>query len=238
MEGFGPKVVFNLEIPFTDIVIPISETITVTWFIMLVLGVTCFLVTRKFEKIPKKVQNVVELLVGSINNFVKSNMGEDKMQFAPYAGTIIIFIGIANIVGIIGIRPPTADLNTTMALSIITFVLIQYNAIKSNGVVNRLKGFTQPMILFTPMNIISELSTPVSLGFRLFGNMVGGMIIMDLFYMMLGHLSSLITGSSVFPFLQLAIPIPFNIYFDLFAGLLQSFIFTMLTLVNVSMAME
>lgn len=230
---FGPSVVFNIEIPNTDINIPITETVTVTWFLMFIISITCILVTRNFKKIPKKVQNVVELIVDSVNNFTKSSMGEDKMAFAPFAGTVIIFLGIANIVGVVGLRPPTADLNTTFAFSFITFVLIQYNAIKSNGVFNRLKSFTKPIFLFTPMNLLSEVSTPVSLAFRLFGNIVGGMIIMNLFYVLLAKLSYI----SV-PFLQLAIPLPLHLYFDLFAGLLQSFIFTMLTLVNIAMAMD
>ena len=237
-SGFGPLIVFEFQIPFTDIVIPISNTVTVTWFIMLVLTLVCILVTRNYEKIPKKVQNVVEMLVDTIINLTKQTMGEDKARFAPYIGTVLIFLAVSNTIGIFGMRPPTADVNTTMALAIITFCMINYNAVKSNGLAARLKGFTEPMFLLTPINLIGEIATPISLGFRLFGNIVGGLIIMELFYSVLKLLSTAIFGANALPVFQLLIPLPFHFYFDIFAGLLQSFIFAMLTMVNVSMAMD
>lgn len=237
-SGFGPLVVFNIPIPGTDIVIPISNTVTVTWFIMIILAITCFLVTKNFEKIPKKVQNVVEMLVETIINLTKQTMGDDKGRFAPYIGTILIFLAISNTIGIVGIRPPTADVNTTMALAIITFCMIHYNAVKSKGLGKHLKGLTEPMVLLTPINIIGEIATPISLGFRLFGNIVGGLIIMDLFYNMLASFSAMIFGPNALPIFQVILPLPFHGYFDIFAGLLQSFIFAMLTMVNISMAME
>ncbi len=237
-SGFGPLKVFEILIPGTGIKIPISQTVTVTWFIMIVLAITCYLITRNFEKIPKKVQNVVEMLVESIVNLTKQTMGEDKVRFAPYIGTILIFLAISNTIGIVGMRPPTADVNTTMALAIITFCMIHFNAVKSKGLKAHLKGFTEPMFLLTPINLIGEIATPISLGFRLFGNIVGGLIIMDLFYNMLAGLSSMLFGPNALPIFQVILPLPFHGYFDIFAGLLQSFIFAMLTMVNVSMAMD
>ena len=237
-SGFGPLVVFEIPIPGTDIIIPISNTVTVTWFIMIILTITCILVTKNFEKIPRKVQNVVELLVETIVNLTKQTMGADKARFAPYIGTVLIFLAVSNTIGIVGIRPPTADVNTTMALAIITFCMINYNAVKANGLRARLKGLTEPMVLLTPINIIGEIATPISLGFRLFGNIVGGLIIMDLFYGMLETFSTAIFGANALPIFQLVLPLPFHLYFDIFAGVLQSFIFAMLTMVNVSMAME
>ena len=237
-SGFGPLIVFNLQIPGTDIVIPISNTVTVTWFIMIVLAIACVLVTKNFEKIPKGVQNVTELLVDTIINITKQTMGADKARFAPYIGTVLLFLAISNTIGIVGVRPPTADVNTTMALAIITFCMINYNAVKSKGLGARLKGLTEPMFLLTPINIIGEIATPISLGFRLFGNIVGGLIIMDLFYNMLQTLSTALFGANALPVFQIALPLPFHLYFDIFAGLLQSFIFAMLTMVNVSMAMD
>ncbi len=237
-SGFGPLIVFYFDIPFTDIRIPISNTVTITWFIMIILAITCILITRNFEKIPRKAQNVIEMLVETIINLTKQTMGADKARFAPYIGTVLIFLAVSNTIGIIGIRPPTADVNTTMALAIITFCMINYNAVRSKGLGARLKGLTEPMFLLTPINIIGEIATPISLGFRLFGNIVGGLIIMELFYNMLELFSTAIFGANALPIFQLVIPLPFHIYFDLFAGLLQSFIFAMLTMVNVSMAME
>ena len=237
-SGFGPLIVFNINIPGTDIVIPISNTVTVTWFIMIVLAISLYMVTRNFEKVPKKLQSTIEILVETIINLTKSTMGADKARFAPYIGTILIFLAISNTVGIIGMRPPTADVNTTMALAIITFSMIHFNAVKSKGLMNHLKGFTEPMVLLTPINLIGEIATPISLAFRLFGNIVGGLIIMDLFYGMLASFSTMLLGSDVLPIFQVVLRLPFHLYFDIFAGLLQSFIFAMLTMVNVSMAMD
>jgi F-type H+-transporting ATPase subunit a len=230
-EGFGPRIVFYLPGG-----IPVTETVTVTWFIMLVLAVFSYFATRNFDKVPKKFQNFVEVLVESIYNLTKQTMGEDKLGFAPYMGTLLIFLAIANIAGLFGLRPPTADANTTLGLATITFVMIHFFGMKSKGVGGYLKGFLEPFPALLPLNIIGELATPVSLGFRLFGNIVGGMIIMSLLYGALGSLSNAI-GINI-PVFMTAIPVPLHIYFDLFAGILQSFIFTMLTMVFVAMAMD
>jgi len=237
---FGPLVVFEIPIPFTDIIIPITETVTVTWWLILFIFIACILVTRNFEKIPKRVQNVVEMLVETITNLTKTTMGEGNVSFAPYVGTLLIFLAIANTIGIIGIRPPTADLNTTMALSVLTFFLIHINGSRANGVGGHLKSLTEPVAFLTPINLIGEIATPISLGFRLFGNIVGGMIIMSLVYSLLAYLSTLLFGTfgQTVPVFQFGIPIVLHCYFDLFAGLLQSFIFAMLTMVNVASAID
>ncbi len=234
--GFGPLEVFRFNLLGIDVVL--TNTVTVTWFIMLLIVILVTIFTKNLERIPKKAQVVVEMLVNTITNLTKQTMGEDKVKFAPYIGTILIFLAISNTIGIFGLRPPTADVNTTMALAIMTFVLIHYNAFKSQGVIKRLKGFTEPMVLLTPINLIGEIATPISLGFRLFGNIVGGLIIMEMFYGLLEGLSAMLFGPGALPVFQLLIPLPFHGYFDIFAGLLQSFIFAMLTMVNISMAMD
>ena len=148
----------------------------------------------------------------------------------------MIYIMIANLWGLIGLRAPTADLNTTFALSILTFFLIHGFAIKRKGVGGWIKGqFLEPVAVLFPLNVISEIATPVSLAFRLFGNIVGGMIIMTLVYSALG---SILSGVLPIPIFMLGIPAVLHAYFDVFAGVLQSFIFTMLTMVFVSMAMD
>ena len=134
------------------------------------------------------------------------------------------------------IIPPTADLNTTLSLALMTFFLIHYNGIKSNGIGSYLKGYTEPMKLITPINIIGEIATPISLSFRLFGNLVGGMIIMSLIY---SGLASVSQGLGIgVPILQFGIPVVLHGYFDLFSGLLQTFIFAMLTMIFVSGKMD
>lgn len=236
--GFGPRIVFEIGKGVLENPIQITETITVTWFIMAVLVILSIIFTRNLERVPSKVQNVIELIVDTINGLTKQTMGEDKMSFAPYIGTLMIFLAIGNLIGLLGLRPPTADVNTTMALAMITFTLIHVNGTRRKGIGKYLKGFTEPMILMTPINLIGEIATPISLGFRLFGNIVGGMIIMNLVYSALAGLSVKILGASAPPIFQAFIPSILHGYFDVFAGVLQSFIFAMLTMVNVSMAMD
>lgn len=200
----------------------ITETVTTTWLIMALLVIFAYISTRALEEIPRGVQNVVELFVESIENLTASTMGRDKLGFAPYMGTLAMYITAANLAGLFALRPPTADLNTTLALSFITFISIHYFGMKRKGAVKYLKEFAQPMPLLLPLNIIGELSTPISLSFRLFGNMLGGVIIMYLLYQAI----------------PIIIPILPHVYFDLFAGILQSFIFVMLSMVFISLAMD
>ena len=119
-EGFGPRIAFYIG----DI--PVSETVTVTWLIIFVLGLFSVLATRNLKKEPRGLQIIVETLVSTVNNLTKQNMGEHNVVFAPFVGTLLLFIGISNIIGLLGFRPPTGDLNTTMCLSITTFVLTQF----------------------------------------------------------------------------------------------------------------
>ena len=214
----GPSVVFEI------FGIPITETVVSTWIVMAVIIVGAWILTRRFEQLPRGLQNVAGALVEGINDFTASTMGEKNRWFAPYAGTLLIFIFLSNISGLFALWPPTADAATTLGLAMMTFVLIQYNNVKHKGLGGYIKAlFWEPIpILFSPINIIGELATPISLGFRLYGNILAGVVIMGMIY-------------SIVPIL---IPVPLHFYFDLFAGILQSFIFTMLTMVFVSMATE
>ena len=227
-EGFGPQKVFEI------FGMPITNTVTVTWLIMVVIIGVSYLATRNLKKRASGAQVVTELIVTTINDLTEQTMGKKLKAFSPYIGTLLIFIGIANIAGLFGVRPPTADVNTTISLAIVTFLMIHFFGIKYNGL-SYLKGFAEPFILLLPLNIMGELATPISLGFRLFGNIVGGMIIMNLLY---GALASFTPALIGIPFLQAGIPVVFHIYFDLFSGVLQSFIFAMLTMVFISIAVD
>jgi F-type H+-transporting ATPase subunit a len=207
--------------------IPITSIMMTTWVIMGSLIVLGYLGGRLFKnkspsEPPKGIQNAVEILVESINNLVKDIMGEDKIGFAPYIGTICSYLLIANLLGLIGYRPPTSDLNTTGALGILTFIAIHFNGIKAKGIKKYLKGYAEPYFVMLPLNIISDLAIPISLSFRLFGNILAGYLLMSLLYMAM-------------PFI---LPVPFHAYFDLFSGVLQTFIFIMLTMVFISMKMD
>ncbi|SDJ89406.1 F0F1 ATP synthase subunit A [Natronincola ferrireducens] len=231
---FGPKVIF--EIPILG-GIPITETVVNTWIIMIALTVLAILGGKTFKKVPRGKQNVVEVLVDAINKLTIQTMGEDKKFFGSYMGTLMIFLLFANLLGLLGLRPPTADINTTFALALLTFIMIHSFGVKRKGAGTYLKGFLEPMPFLLPLNIIGELATPISLSFRLFGNIVGGLIIMSLLYGGLIGLSSMI-GLGIFPIFQAGIPVVFHLYFDVFAGVLQSFIFVMLSMVFISIAMD
>lgn len=220
---FAPKVQFFIpeRIPFIGGA-GVTETVTTTWAIMALLVVFSLLATRTFEEVPGTVQNILEILVEAIESLTSTTMGGDKLGFAPYMGTLALYLLFANLAGLFAFRPPTADLNTTMALAVITFISIHYYGIKAKGLGTYLKGFTEPIPLLLPLNIIGELAVPISLSFRLFGNILGGVIIMYLLY-------------NVVP---IAVPVVPHIYFDLFAGVLQTFIFVMLSMVFISLAME
>lgn len=217
---FFPKVVFVF--PLFGMNIPVTETVVVTWGIMAGLMIFGYVAGRNFEKIPRGLQNAVEILYEGLESLLKSTMGEGSEGFVPYIGTLAMFLFVANLIGLLTFRPPTADLSTTLALAGITFVLTQYEGLKRKGIVGYIRGFFEPIPFMAPLNIIGQIANPVSLAFRLFGNILGGMIIMNLIY-------------SVVPVL---IPAPLHFYFDVFAGILQTFIFIMLTMTFVASAAD
>jgi F-type H+-transporting ATPase subunit a len=215
----SPIVYFNLG------PIEIDETIVGLWVISAILIVAGILLTRNFKWLPEGRQNAVEMLVEGVDSAVVFIMGESRRFFTPFIGTLMLFIVLANTAGVWSfglLRPPTADANMTLGLGLIVFFTINFYNIKSHGLWNYVKGFFQPFVLFLPMNIFGELSKPISLGFRLFGNIFAGLVIGGLIY-------------QSFPFL---VPIPIHIYFDLFSGVLQTAVFSMLTMVFISMAMD
>lgn len=232
-EGFGPRVVFT--IPGTEILV--SETVTVTWFIMAFIMILTIIATRKMEKVPKGSQVVTEAIVSGVTDLTSQTMGKKNIAFAPYVGMLLFFIAFSNLAGLVGLRPPTADVNTTMALAMMTFFMTHFFGCKSKGIFSYFKGFFEPFPLLFPLNIMGELANPISLSFRLFGNIIGGLIIMNLLYGALGGFTEMLLNISI-PFFQVGIPAILHVYFDLFAGLLQSFIFAMLTMVFVSMSMD
>lgn len=218
---FSPVVVFEKW--------GITNTITISWGIMAFLVIGSYLLTRGIrnapvDKAPTGRFAVAEMIVEGITSLVDSSMGKGKRGFVPYIGALTLYLAVANLVGLIGIKPPTSDLNTTLGLAFITFVMIQYHGFKSQGLLKRLKSFTEPLIIMTPINIFGEFTSPMSMAFRLFGNIFGGMVIMGLIYWLLP--------------IPLVIPIVGHLYFDLFSGLIQTFVFVMLTATFVSTSMD
>ena len=175
------------------------------------------------EDVPGPFLNVIELMVEAIDNLTKSNMGKRGIRFSNYIGTLFIVIIVCNISGLFGLRPPTADYGVTLPLALITFVLIHYNGFKYEKAGHVTKLF-QP-ILLTPINIIGEVATPLSMSLRLFGNILSGTVMMGLLY---GLIPKLIQAF-LWPFFGVL-----HVYFDVFSGAIQAYVFCMLTMVFIA----
>ncbi len=236
--GNGPKVVFEIG------PVQVTETVVMGWLIIVAVTILCLWLTHGMKKIPEKKRQVVaEMFVKFVNNMVRENMGPSMMKFAPYIGTLLVYAVLGALISMIGLRSMTADINVTATWALMTFVLITYYKLKNNGPLGYLKSFAQPVAFILPLNIISEIATPASMAFRLFGNVAGGMVITGLLYGALGSLSSALglsfeVGSFGFNVFQVGIPAVLSVYFDLFSGCIQAYIFSMLTMVNVGAANE
>lgn len=218
-----------IRIAGKDIIVP--DTIVNVWVVTVLLIIFALVVNKKIKKAsideaPSNFLNVVEALVDVVEGLVKDTMGPQNMKFAPYILTLMCFLVVANLFGLLGFSPPTSDFSVTFSLALITFVLTQYWSFKNaGGFLGYLKGFTEPMAFLTPLNVIGELANPISLSFRLFGNIMSGGIIMALLYSALGYIAPLITP-------------PLHAYFDVFSGVLQTFIFVMLSMIFIGGAAE
>lgn len=194
--------------------------------ISVVLIILAVLVNRKVkaskpEDTPGMLQNIFEMVVSALDNMVHGIMGENGKRFLNYIGTVFIFALLCNISGIFGLRAPTADYGVTLPLGVITFVMIHYCGIKKNKMRHFTDLFRPSPILF-PINLIGELAVPLSLSLRLFGNILSGTVMMGLIY---GLLSPPITTG---------IPAVLHVYFDLFSGCIQAYVFCMLTMVYIN----
>lgn len=176
-------------------------------------------------EVPGAFQNVVELIVEMLDRMISGVMGGQAARFRNYIGTIFIFILFSNICGLLGLRPPTADYGVTFALGIITFTLIHFNKFKYQKVSGVLKGLCEPWPIWAPINIISDLAVPVSLSLRLFANILSGTAIMALIYALLSKVA-------------IIWPAALHVYFDLFSGAIQTYVFCMLTMTYVNQAMS
>ncbi|MCY6485622.1 F0F1 ATP synthase subunit A [Clostridium aestuarii] len=208
----------------------ITQEIVVQWMIILVTLVGCMLLTRNLKRIPNKRQSVLEIFVETINKLVIDNMGEGYKSFIPYIGSLVIFLLGMNVTGLIGVHPPTKDLNVTLGLAVTSFAVIQAYTIKKHGILGYFKGYITPVGILLPINIMERIMLPVSLSLRLFGNIFAGVMIMELIY---GALFKTPLGIG-----QIGIPIPLHFYFDVFDASIQMLIFVMLTMINIKIISE
>lgn len=176
---------------------------------------------KRATEVPGAFQNVVELVVEMLDNMVKAAMGKHALKFANYIGSIFIFILICNFSGLLGLRPPTADYGVTLPLGLITFTLIHFNKFKHKKVKGVIRELCDPWPFWAPINLISYVAVPISLSLRLFANVLSGVVIMALVY-------------GLMSFLAIGWPAVLHVYFDLFSGAIQTYVFCMLTMTYVS----
>lgn len=245
----GAKILFTLPVKLPVLgQLKISETMVVSWIVMILITGLCIWLTHdlKEENISKR-QAVAEMLVEMANKFVIGNMGERFKHLIPFVAALFATSVVSNLISLIGLRSPTADLSTEAAWAVVVFIMITAQKIRTNGFGGYLKGFTTPIAIMTPFNILSELATPVSMACRHFGNILSGVVINGLIYGALAVGSSAFLGLlpgflgdilSKIPFLDVGIPAITSVYFDWFSGVMQAFIFCMLTVMYIANAAE
>lgn len=193
--------------------------------IMVVFAVIANRKLKKAKEVPDGFQNIIELIVEMLDKMVESTMGKWAPKFVNYISTIFIFILMSNISGLFGLRPPTADYGTTLALAIITFFMIWINKFRHQKLKTIWSDMCSPLPpwlpIWLPINLVSELAVPVSLSLRLFANVLSGTVIMALVYGLLRVIA-------------LAWPAALHVYFDLFSGAIQTYVFCMLTMTYVT----
>ena len=197
--------------------------------IMVIFAVIANRKLKKAKEVPDGFHNIIELIVEMLDKMVESTMGKWAPKFVNYISTIFIFILMSNISGLFGLRPPTADYGTTLALAIITFFMIWINKFRHQKLKTIWSDMCSPLPpwlpIWLPINLVSELAVPVSLSLRLFANVLSGTVIMALVYGLLRVIA-------------LAWPAALHVYFDLFSGAIQTYVFCMLTMTYVTQACD
>ena len=236
MEALEIRTVFSLA--FFGYIIPISETVIISWVVMLILIIGSLLITRKLKVIPSGPQAILESGVEFLDNFAKNQFGHFSEFLGPYMGSLFLFLLLANIIGVISpvelkfagyefvppfmIRPPTRDINVTAALAVISIMLVLICGFAARGVAGWFKQLLHPLPMMLPFNLMDYGTRLISLCLRLFGNILGGFVMM----------------SMIERIIPVAFPMIFALYFDFFDGLVQAAIFVFLTSVYISEAVK
>ncbi len=216
-ETLNPSVVFFI------FGLPVTKIVVSTWFVMAFLVIASFISTRKLDFIPTRfLQNVLELFVEAIIYLIEDMSPGNGKKFLPLVGTLALFIGTANLAGLVpGLSSPTSDFNTTLALALVVFCSVPYYGIKTRGVKDYFKDYISPSPIMAPFHVISEITRTFSLALRLFGNILGEEIIIAILFLLT----------------PLFVPVPMML-FSIFTGIVQAYIFTILTVVYLSAAVS
>lgn len=233
----GAQIYFTLPLPLGGL--PITEAQVNSVAVLVAIFFLCLYMTHGLcPEGGTKRQLIAEMIVQKARDFVLGNMGERFAGFVPFVAAIMALSAFSSLSSLLGLYPATSDINVVAGWAILVFILITYYKLKG-GVGNYLKGYTEPIAFFAPFNVISEFATPVSMAFRHYGNVLSGVVISTLLASALQGLSRLLLGwlpgfLGAVPFLQVGLPAVLSLYFDLFSGLLQAFIFAMLTMLYIA----
>lgn len=202
-------------------------SLLIVMIILIAFSVAAGQALKKGTEVPGGFQNVIELIVEKLDGMVDMTMGKNAAKYYNYIGTVFIFILFCNISGLLGLRPPTADYGVTLPLGVLTFILIHYNQFKYQKPKDIWKDMCSPLPpwlpIWFPINLISEIAVPISLSLRLFANILSGTIMMTLVYGLLGWIATIW-------------PAALHVYFDLFSGAIQTYVFCMLTMTYINNA--
>ena len=228
MEQIKEELTAQLENPIAFTIpildgIPVSQSVVVSWILMAALALAAFLMTRRLrlEK-PGRVQLILEWFVDLINGMCKSNIGKHGRSFAPWLGTVALYIALANLCGIFGLVPPTKNLNVTLAVALTSMALIYGAAFRFKGLKGGFHQFLEPVPVLLPINLMEIVIRPLSLCMRLFGNVLAAFVVMELIKLLI----------------PAVLPAILSIYFDLFDGLIQTVVFVFLTALFIGVALE
>ena len=202
----------------------VTSALLIQWAIVALALILSTFYSGTLKKHPGRLQTAIEAGIEFASKTVEENMGNDSKKFVPYIGALAIYLFLLNMVGLFGVKPPTADYSVSLGLAITSFLVIQGYTIKKLGIGGYFKGYASPLAMLLPINVMERIMLPVSLSLRLYGNIFAATMIMELIYeTLLGF--NFITA--------IVIPIPFHFYFDLFDGTIQMVIFVMLTMINI-----
>jgi len=235
----GARIFFTIPMPLQDL--PISESQVNSVIVIVAIFFLCLYLTHGLsEGINLKRQHFAELIVEKVDGLVLENMGEYFRGYAPFIIAILALSGFSSLLSLFGLFPPTSDMNIVAGWALLVFLIIMYYKFKC-GAWYYVKGLLEPIPVLAPINLIGEVSTPLSMAFRHYGNVLSGTVVSILLSSALMGLSSIVLGSlpdflADIPLFQIGLPAVFSLYFDIFSGCLQAFIFAMLTMLNVSLA--
>lgn len=232
----GAMIYFEIPMPLQPLYI--TEATVNSAAVIVVIFFLCLYLTHGLSEKPyTKRQLLVEWIVEKVKGLVNDSMGKAFEIFAPFIAAILSLSALSSLLSLLGLYPATSDLNITAGWAILVFILITYYKLKC-GPLHYAKGFLEPVAILAPINFVSEFATPVSMAFRHYGNILSGVVVSQLTAYALKGLSSMVLWFTDIPFLQIGIPGILSIYFDVFSGCLQAFIFATLTMMYISNAFD